>query len=200
MLNSPQSSTLTVPVSDGRDHVRGAPTATVTLVEYGDFECPHCRAAHLVLDHLFTRLGDRFRLVFRNYPLTQIHPHAERAAEAAEAAAAQRRFWEMHDLLFDRQDALEDDDLVGYANELGLDVERFTLELVQATHRPRVREDFLSGVRSGVNGTPTFFINGRRHDGSWEEDSLAAAIVTESRASDAAAGRRGRAGTDRPYA
>ena len=200
MLNSSQSSTLKVPVSEGRDHVRGAPTAAVTLVEYGDFECPHCRAAHVVLDNLFGQLGDRFRLVFRHFPLTQIHPHAERAAEAAEAAAVQRRFWDMHDLLFDRQDALGDEDLVAYAAELGLDVERFGLELVQGSHRSRVREDFLGGVRSGVNGTPTFFINGRRHDGSWDEDSLAAAIVTESRASHTAAGRRGRAGTDHPYA
>lgn len=201
MLNSPQSSTLKVSVSEERDQVRGAPTATVTLVEYGDFECPHCRAAHIVLDNLFARLGgDRFRLVFRHFPLTQIHPRSESAAEAAQAAAAQGRFWEMHDLLFDNQDALEDDDLVGYASALGLDVELFGVELVQGTHQPRVREDFLGGVRSGVNGTPTFFINGRRHDGPWDEDSLAAAIVTVSRAAHASADRRGSAGTDRPYA
>jgi formate-nitrite transporter family protein len=200
MLNPAQSSTLGAPVSEGRDHIRGLPTAPVTLVEYGDFECPHCRAAHVVLDNLFARIGDRFRLVFRHFPLTQIHPHAERAAEAAEAAGTQRRFWDMHDLLFDGQDALEDDDLAAYASELGLDVERFALELVEGTHRPRVREDFVSGVRSGVNGTPSFFINGRRHDGSWDEDTLAAAIVTEARSSLAAAGRRGRAGIDRPYA
>jgi formate-nitrite transporter family protein len=200
MLSSPQSSTLKFPVSEGRDHIRGAPTALVTIVEYADFECPYCRAAHVVLDDLLARLDERFRLVFRHFPLTQIHPHAERAAEAAEAAASQRRFWDMHDLLFDGQDALEDPDLVGYASELGMDVERFGLELVQGTHRPRVREDFLGGVHSGVNGTPTFFINGRRHDGSWDEDSLAAAIVTEARLVQAASDRRGRIGTDRPYA
>ena len=151
-----------------------------------------------MLDNLFPQLGDQFRLVFRHFPLTQIHPHAERAAEAAECAAAQGRFWEMHDLLFEGQDALEEDDLVGYANALGLEIERFGFELVQGKHRPRVREDFMSGVRSGVNGTPTFFINGRRHDGPWDEDSLAAAIVTEARASHAAH-RRGRGGSDRPH-
>ena len=190
---------LTRQVSDD-DHQQGPANAPVTLVEYGDYECPYCGAAHPIVQAVQQTMGDQLRFVFRNFPLTQIHPHAERAAEAAEAAGAQRRFWDMHDLLFDGQDALEDDDLVAYANELGLDVERFGLELVQGSHRPRVREDFLGGVRSGVNGTPTFFINGRRHDGSWDEDSLAAAIVTESRTSHAPAGRRGRAGTDRPYA
>lgn len=172
--------------------------AAVTLVEYGDFECPHCRSAHVMLDNLFAQLGDRFRLVFRHFPLTQMHPHAGQAAEAAEAAAAQRRFWDMHDLLFDHQNALGDDDLVAYAAELRLDVERFGLELVQGSHRPRVQDDFLSGVRSGVNGTPTFFVNDRRHDGSWDEDSLGAVIVAEARRSHAPAGRRGTAGTDHP--
>ena len=168
---------LTPPVSDERDHIQGPRTAPVTLTEYGDYECPHCQQAHFMLQELTTELADDVRLVFRNFPLTQIHPHSQRAAEAAEAADAQGMFWEMHDTLFERQDALEDDDLVAYAQELGLDVGRFQLDLVHGTHLARIKEDFLSGVRSGVNGTPTFFINGHRHDGPWDLRSRAAALV-----------------------
>jgi protein-disulfide isomerase len=149
----------------------------VTLVEYGDFECPHCGRAHFSLQELLPKMGKQMRLVFRHFPLRQIHPHAAHAAEAAEAAGAQGRFWDMHDILFERQDALEDNDLVSYAAEIGLDAQRFQLELLQHVHAPRVREDFLSGVRSGVNGTPTFFINGRRHDGPWDLEALSTAIV-----------------------
>jgi protein-disulfide isomerase len=177
MLEQGPTPTLTLPVSETRDHIRGPRTAPATLAEYGDFECPHCGRVHFILDELMEQMGDQVRLVFRHFPLTQVHPHAQRAAEAAEAAGAQRRFWEMHDMLFENQDALEDADLMAYAQELGLDLNRFQVELVSGAHAPRVRQDFLSGVRSGVNGTPTFFINGRRHDGPCDLESLAAAIL-----------------------
>jgi protein-disulfide isomerase len=171
---------LVLPVSEDRDHILGPNTAAVTLVEYGDYQCPHCRAAHFVLQELKTQLADHFRLVYRNFPLTQIHPDAERAAEAAEAAGAQGSFWEMHDTLFENQDALMPEDLLAYAEEIGLDLQRFAADLAQRTFAERVREDFISGVRSGVNGTPTFFINGIRHDGPWDLQSLYVAITEAS--------------------
>jgi protein-disulfide isomerase len=175
-----QLTTLAPPVSDQRDHVQGPRAAPVTLVEYGDFECPYCGQAYPVVKELLSRQGTAVRLVFRNFPLAEIHPHARRAAEAAEAAGAQGKFWEMHDLLYERQDALEDEDLVAYAAEIGLDLDRFQVELAQNAHAARVREDFMSGVRSGVNGTPTFFINGRRHDGNWDLASLTEAVMLAS--------------------
>jgi len=168
---------LSMPVSDDRDHVQGPRSAAVTLVEYGDFECPYCGQAYPIVKELTSQLGDRMRLVFRHFPLSHMHPHAQRAAEAAEAAAAQGQFWEMHDLLYERQDELEDENLVAYAAELGLDLDRFQVELAQGAYASRVREDFMSGVRSGVNGTPTFFINGHRHDGPWDLQSLTEAVT-----------------------
>jgi protein-disulfide isomerase len=149
----------------------------VTLVEYGDYECPYCGAAYPIVKEAQSRLGDRLRFVFRNFPITTAHPHAEQAAEAAEAAAAQGKFWEMHDLLYENQRSLGDADLHAYAEALGLDVERFDKELSEHVYAPRVREDFMSGVRSGVNGTPTFFINGHRHDDSYDLDTLLAALT-----------------------
>jgi protein-disulfide isomerase len=121
-------------------------------------------------------MGDGLRFVFRNFPISTSHPHAEQAAEAAEAAAAQEQFWPMHDLLYENQQRLEANDLVGYADSLGLDVERFERELNEHVHAPRVREDFMSGVRSGVNGTPSFYINGVRHEDSYDFDTLLAAL------------------------
>jgi protein-disulfide isomerase len=171
-LHQPQ---LTVPVSE-RDHVLGPATAPVTLVEYGDFECPYCGAAHPSVVQVREALGDELRFAFRDFPLSQIHPHSLQAAEAAEAAGAQGRFWEMHDLLFANQRALELDDLLGYAAALDLDPARFALELEQHTHELRIREDFMSGIRSGVNGTPTFFVNGVRHNGGYDPESLLEAI------------------------
>jgi protein-disulfide isomerase len=156
---------LTLPVS-ARDHVRGPKDAPVTLLEYGDFECPRCGAAHPLLKELEESLGDRVRFVFRNFPLTQAHARAERAAMAAEAAGLQGRFWEMHDLLFENQDALEEEDFRRYAETLDLDLDAFAAGMQDDERLNHVREDFVSGVRSGVNGTPTFFINGVRHDGS----------------------------------
>jgi protein-disulfide isomerase len=167
---------LTQPVGE-RDHIQGPPTAPVTLVEYGDYECPYCGAAYPIVKEVKRRLGDRLRFVFRNFPLGNMHPHAEHAAEAAEAAAAQGKFWEMHDELYEHQRALDDEHLEGYAGAVGLDVERFDREMEDQLYAGRVREDFMSGVRSGVNGTPTFFINGVRHEGPWDEESLVAALM-----------------------
>jgi protein-disulfide isomerase len=155
-----------------RDHALGPADAPVTLVEYGDFECPYCGMAHPIVTSVLERMGDTIRFIFRHFPLTQAHPHAEHAAEMAEAAAENGKFWEMHHLLYENQDALEDEDLIGYAAELGIDPEWATRALTGHAFAARVREDFMSGVRSGVNGTPTFFINGVRHDGAWDEEAL----------------------------
>ena len=167
---------LAVAVDDDRDHVQGPADAAVTLVEYGDYECPYCGAAYPIVKELQARMGDRLRFVFRNFPITTSHPHAEQAAEAAEAAAAQSRFWEMHDLLYENQRRLRDQDLHAYAEQLGLEVDRFDKDLAEHVHAPRVREDFMSGVRSGVNGTPSFYVNGARHDDSYDLDTLLAAL------------------------
>lgn len=167
--------TLTVPVGP-HDHVKGPATAAATLVEYGDFQCPYCREAYPIVKQLQAELGARLRFAFRHFPLTRIHQNAEHAAEAAEAAAAQGAFWQMHDRLFERQFALEDENLVEYARELGLDADRLAGELAAGTYRGRVRESFMSGVKSGVNGTPTFFINDVRHDGSYDFATLLGAL------------------------
>jgi protein-disulfide isomerase len=176
MSRTEWSAELTLPVSDERDHIQGSPDAPVTLLEYGDYECPYCGAAYPIVKQLQARLGERLRFAFRNFPITTSHPHAEYAAEAAEAAAVQGRFWEMHDHLYEHQRQLEDADLHAYAEQLGLDVARFDNELAGHANADRVREDFMSGVRSGVNGTPTFYINGKRHDASYDIDTLLAAL------------------------
>ena len=171
--------TLTPAVGES-DHADGPAAAPVTLVEYGDYECGYCGMAYPIVKSLRRRLGDRLRFVFRNFPLAEAHPHARHAAEAAEAAGAQGKFWAMHDTLFENQHALEDDDLVGYARRLGLDAERVARELAEGTHTKRVRTDFRNGVRSGVNGTPTFYINGRRYEGPWaDEEKFASALRKE---------------------
>ena len=167
---------LTMPLSPDRDHVRGPVDAAAELVEYGDYECPYCAAAHPVVEGLLADAGDTIRFAFRHFPLSTVHPHAERAAEAAEAAGAQGRFWPMHDLLFANQHRLGDRDLLTYARALDLDVDRFASELSTGVHLGRVREDLMTGVRSGVNGTPTFFTNGVRHDGPHDARSLAMAL------------------------
>ncbi len=167
---------LTMPVSEERDHIQGPANAPATLVQYGDYECPYCGAAYPIIKEVQARMGERLRFVFRNFPISTSHPHAEQAAEAAEAAAAQGRFWEMHDLLYENQRHLRDQDLHRYAEQLGLDVEMFDRDLAEDVHAARVHEDFLSGVRSGVNGTPTFYVNGARHDDSYEAATLLAAL------------------------
>jgi formate-nitrite transporter family protein len=161
---------LTPPVRES-DHVSGPDDAPVTLVEYGDFECPHCGRAHPIVQSIQRQLGSRLRFVFRHFPLTEIHPHAKHAAEAAESAGAQGRFWEMHDALFENQDALEDDALIRYADDIGIDAEQTARDLETGTYATRVRDDFRSGVRSGANGTPTFFVNGERYDGPWADET-----------------------------
>ena len=176
MTRTEWAPTLTMPVSDGRDHIQGLASAPVTLVEYGDYQCPFCGAAYPILKDVQARMGDGLRMVFRNFPISTSHPNAELAAEAAEAAAVQGRFWEMHDLLYENQKRLLDPDLRDYAERLALDVERFDKELAEHVHAARVREDFMSGVRSGVNGTPTFYINGARHDDSYDVETMLAAL------------------------
>ena len=171
-------SRLEPPVSAARDHIRGNREAPVILVEYGDYECPACGLAHGVLPRLLAQSQGRIALVFRNFPLSALHPHAEGAAEAAEAAGVQGRFWEMHDMLFQNQDALDVESLIEYAGALALDLVRFADDLDSRRFAARVREDLLSGVRSGVSATPTFFINGQRHDGGLQAlgGALAAAM------------------------
>jgi len=173
---------LTEPVSD-RDHVQGSTTAPVTLVEYGDYECPYCGEAYPIVKEIQERFGDGLRFVFRNFPISTAHPHAERAAEAAEAADAQGRFWEMHDHLYENQRHLGDDDLLSYADQLGLDADLFAKALSEHAYADRVHRDFMSGVRSGVNGTPTFYINGVRHDDSYDTETLTEALEQASSAS-----------------
>jgi protein-disulfide isomerase len=177
---------LNMAVTEDRDHTQGTADAPATLVQYGDYECPYCGAAYPIIKEVQARMGDRLRFVFRNFPISTSHPHAEQAAEAAEAADSQGKFWEMHDLLYENQRKLRDQDLRVYAQDLGLDVELFDKELAEHVHADRVHEDFMSGVRSGVNGTPTFYINGVRHDDSYEIETLLPALER------AAASGRGR--------
>jgi protein-disulfide isomerase len=171
------SSYLTRPIGP-YDHTIGPPDAPYQLVEYGDYECPYCGAAYPIVKSVQRRMGDSLLFAFRHFPLTQMHPHAEHAAEIAEAAGERGRFWAMHDVLFTHQHALDDDSLVVYAARLGIDPGWARWVLQTHGFADRVREDFLSGVRSGVNGTPTFFVNGVRHDGPWDEASLIEALRT----------------------
>ena len=166
---------LDTPVGD-RDHVRGSATAPVTLVEYGDFECPYCGRMYSVLKVLRETMGDQLRFVYRHFPLDSVHPHARHAAEAAEAAADQGRFWEMHDLLYENQDDLDYEALGRHAAELGLDMTRFEADMAERRHASRVREDRLDGERAGAEGTPTLFINGARYEGSLDLEGLLAAV------------------------
>jgi protein-disulfide isomerase len=146
------------------------------LVEYGDYECPHCAKAAGIVTALQAELGERLRFAFRHFPLAKMHPNARKAAMAAEAAGAQGQFWEMHESLFRNAPALDYASLLKYARELGLDTARFEKEIADDTYSPRIQEDVASGARSGVNGTPTFFINGKRHNGGYAMESLRAAI------------------------
>ncbi len=165
-------------VDPERDHVRGAPDGRVTLVEYGDFQCPYCGDAYPVVNELLREL-DWLRFVFRHMPLTDLHPRAEAAAEATEAAAAQGRFWDMHDRLFENQHALREQDLHEHAVALGLDAERFDRELREGLHAARVAEDYRSGAASGIPSTPRFFVNGAIHLGSANERELRRVVEAE---------------------
>jgi protein-disulfide isomerase len=166
---------LAEPVDSERDHIRGPAESPVTVLEYGDFECPYCGRAESVMRELLSEFGD-VRYVWRHLPLTDVHPRAQAAAEAAEAAAAQGKFWEMHDLLLDHQKALRVSDLLGYAQDLDLDRERFEEDLRRRSGAGRIEEDVDSADLSGVSGTPTFFINGRRHYGAYDIDTLSAEV------------------------
>jgi protein-disulfide isomerase len=169
-------SKLTTPLP-GRDHIQGPADALFTLVEYGDYECPFCGEAYPIIKEVQERLGGKLCFAYRNFPLANIHPHSIHAAEAAEAADEQKHFWEMHDLLFENQTALEDPDLARYAQELGLNAERLMSDVLTDHYVARLREDFKGGTRSGVNGTPTLFVNGQRYDGPRDVELLIAAIT-----------------------
>jgi protein-disulfide isomerase len=166
---------LAIPIGKD-DHVQGPADAPATLVEYGDYECPYCGAAYPMVKAITKSLATNLRFVFRNMPLNEVHPNAELAAEAAEAAAAQGKFWEMHDALYEHQTELAADFVRILGRRLHLDMPRFEEDLVSRRYRDHVKRDFMGGVRSGVAGTPTFFINGDRYDGSLDENSLLATL------------------------
>jgi protein-disulfide isomerase len=166
---------LAEPINE-KDHVLGAPTAPVTLVEYGDYECPDCLNTQPIIAELRKRHGDRLRFVFRHFPRNSVHPHASAAASAAEAAGEQDKFWEMHETLFKHQKEFGDIDLSHLALRLGLEIYKFEASLGQDLHRRRIAADYEGGIRSGVKGTPTFFINGIRYRGKIAVEELAAAI------------------------
>jgi len=167
---------LSMPLS-ARDHTQGSRDATVELVEYGDYECPHCKAAHPIVKRLQAEFDTNLRFSYRHFPLIEIHPLAEPAAEAAEAAGAQGKFWQMHDLLFQYSPRLEAADLLAMAAEIDLDKGRFSDDLAARRHTRRVREDMESGANSGVNGTPAFFVNGVRHQGGYDFESLRESLL-----------------------
>jgi protein-disulfide isomerase len=167
--------TLKVPVT-ANDHVQGDEDAPVTLLEYGDYECPHCGHAYPIIKRIQKHYGKQLKFVFRNFPLSEMHPNAESAAEAAEFAGAKGRFWEMHDAIFENQEDLGVPLLLTLAQTLGLSAPDLRNALMDREYAPHVKSDFLGGVRSGVNGTPTFFINGQRHDGLPDFEELVAGI------------------------
>jgi protein-disulfide isomerase len=167
---------LAVPVGR-QDHILGPANAPLTLMEYGDYECPFCGQAHPIVKDILRNFGNDLRFVYRHFPLSQVHPHALLAAQAAEAAGLQGRFWEMHDTLFENQQALEPEDILDYVGELALDVERFASDLEDDSLIRRIKNDFRGGVRSGVNGTPSFFINDVKYEGSWQDGALAEALL-----------------------
>jgi protein-disulfide isomerase len=167
---------LKVPVGP-EDHTRGSNEAPLIIVEYGDYQCPYCAQAHLVVEEILNSFGTALRFVFRNFPLVDVHPYAEAAAEMAEAAGFQGKFWEMHNALFENQSDLRDTSLVHYAQGIGLDTSQVQTDLTSGRPRERVEADFEGGIRSGSNGTPTFFVNGTRYDGSWQREPFAAFLT-----------------------
>jgi protein-disulfide isomerase len=149
------------------DHVEGVNDAPVELMEYADFECPYCGRAYQIVKKIQKELGKNLKFVFRNFPLTQMHPNALHAALAAEAAGAQGKFWEMHDILFENQEYLEDQYILEYAKKIGLDLAKFEKDFSKDEYYQKVKNDYESGVKEGVDGTPTFFINGKKFEGNW---------------------------------
>lgn len=158
------------PAVSGKDHVQGKSTARIELIEYGDYQCPHCGRAYPIIKKLQHSLGTDLKFIFRNFPLSEIHPDAFNAAMATEAAGLQQKFWEMHDIIYEHQQRLDVDSLFRYAQKIGLDVEQFKNDIQSESLREKVDQDFESGVRSGVNGTPSFFVNGKKYNGDWEGD------------------------------
>ena len=171
---------LQIPVT-ARDHSRGQANAPLVLVQYADFQCAHCALVHPVVDDLRRELKDSLLTVYRHFPLSQVHPRAKAASLAAEAAASQGKFWDMADLLHENNEQLDDESLQRYAKKLKLNQKQFDSELKSGVHEARIRADFLGGVRSGVNGTPSFFINGQRHEGKFDFESLVSALLIASR-------------------
>jgi protein-disulfide isomerase len=175
-----ENTKLSLPVSESRDHIQGSANAPVTLVEYGDYECPYCAQAYLITKEIQERLGSKLRFVFRNFPVTEVRPHAYEAALAAETAAAQGKFWEMYDYLFKHGQATTNDSLRQSAASLGLNLTRFDSEFFDRVYSSHVDDDIQSGKSSGVKGTPTFFINGELYNGAWDLDSLLGELDEES--------------------
>jgi protein-disulfide isomerase len=171
---------LTLPVSESRDHIQGPVNAPVTLVEYGDYECPYCAQAYMITKEIQERLGSKLCFVFRNFPLTKVRPHAYEADLESETAADQDKFWEMYDYLFKHGQAINDDSLRRSAANLGLSLTKFDREFLDRTYSNHVDEDIQSAKNSGVKSTPTFFINGDRYNGAWDLDSLLGALDEES--------------------
>jgi protein-disulfide isomerase len=167
---------LTVPVTIGLDHIRGSVNAPITIVEYGDFECPYTGMAHPVIKELMRQFNAKIYFAYRNFPLNDIHPHSQHAAEAAEAAAAQDKFWQMYDYLFEHQKALDDHHLLEYAQKVGLNIDKFKKEMLEHVYAPLINKSLKSGIDSGVQGTPTFFINGERYEDSWDLDTLSSFV------------------------
>jgi protein-disulfide isomerase len=188
-MNDFETETLAVPVGK-RDHIQGPSSAVVTLVEYGDYQCPFCGDAYPIIKSLQTHFGDRLQFVFRNFPLARIHRYAQGAAEAAEATDAQGKFWEMHDYLFEHQDALDVESLMRAAGALGLDQVKFGHEVTEHAYADRVQQDIDSGIESGVTGTPTTFVNGVRNDDDDDFETLKAKIEEAIMISKASKGKR----------
>ncbi|AXY76856.1 DsbA family protein [Paraflavitalea soli] len=160
------------PAVNSNDHIDGDINSPLELVEYGDYECPYCGRAYPIIKGIQEKLGPRLKFVFRNFPLSKVHPHAFTAAVAAEAAGQQGKFWEMHDIIFEHQRSLDDASIIRYAESIGLDMKRFEHDIQQKIHIDKVHNDFESGMRSGVNRTPSFFINGKKYEGEWEGEAL----------------------------
>ena len=169
---------LITPVNIGTDHIRGYIDAPISIVEYGDYECPYTGMAYPIVKEIMKQFNTKVYFVFRNFPLIDIHPHAQHAAEAAEVAAAQDKFWQMHDYLFEHQKALDDNHLLQYAGKLRLDVIKFKKEVSEHTYAPLIEESLKSGIESGVKGTPTFFVNGKRYEDSWDLETFSNFLKT----------------------
>ena len=167
---------MTTPINIGTDHIKGSVNAPIVIVEYGDYECPYTGMAYPIVKEIVRRFGNKVQFAFRNFPLNEIHPHAQHAAEAAEAAAAQDKFWQMHDYLFEHQRALDDSNLLQYAEKVGLDINKFKKEMSGHIYAPQIEESLKSGINSGVEGTPTFFVNGKRYEDSWDLDTFSSVL------------------------